>query len=126
VVERHLRGLELEAVAVAPATPGADELIRVLARAGSTVTIVSNCSVSAVRAYLVVHDLAESARRISARTGPDLARLLPGPFFVEQAVEALGAFPRQCVMVCDSAAAIDAARAPTTPMPSSSTSPTCV
>jgi hypothetical protein len=53
----------------------------------------------------------ECVGRISARTRPDLDVHKPSPYRVGQAAEALGAFPRQCVMVCGSVAEIEAARA---------------
>ncbi|WP_370946486.1 HAD family hydrolase [Amycolatopsis sp. cg5] len=109
VVERQLKRLELEAVS--QATPGALDVIHDLARDGYTLTIVSNNSVDAVRAFLVMHDLAQAVRRISARVDGDVSKLKPSPFLIEQAIRGLGTSPSRCLMVGDSVADIEAARA---------------
>jgi beta-phosphoglucomutase-like phosphatase (HAD superfamily) len=126
VVERHLRGLELEAVIAAPEIPGAAEAVRALATKGFTVTIVSDRAADVVRSFLTLRDLGDSARRISARTRPDLDRFMPSPYRVEQAAEALGAFSRQCVMVCGAAAEIEAARAAGVAVIACATDPACL
>ncbi|MFJ8910472.1 HAD family hydrolase [Amycolatopsis sp. NPDC102389] len=109
VVERQLSRFEGEAVALVSPAPGVTEVLRDWRAQGFTVTIVSNNSVDAVRSFLGMHELAEYIRGISARTYS--ARLKPHPALVDAAVKALGASPRQCVMVGDSAADILAARA---------------
>ncbi|WP_394360545.1 HAD family hydrolase [Amycolatopsis sp. SB7-3] len=111
VVERQLSRLEGEAVAQVPPAPGVADVLRDWRAQGFTVTVVSNNSVDAVRAFLGLHDLAELVRGISARTSSDPARLKPEPALLDAAVKALGTSPGQCVMVGDSAADILAARA---------------
>jgi phosphoglycolate phosphatase-like HAD superfamily hydrolase len=110
-VERHLRGLEAEAALATPEVPGAADALRILATRGFTLTVVSDLSADAVRAFLVLRDLAGAVPRISARVRPEVDLFAPNPYRVEQAAEALGAFPRQCVMVCGSAAEVESARA---------------
>jgi phosphoglycolate phosphatase-like HAD superfamily hydrolase len=110
-VERRLRGLELEVAVAAREVEGAADVVRSLAAKGFTVTVVSDRAADVVRSFLSLRDLEGSVRRISARTRPDLDTFLPSPYRVEQAAEALGAFPRQCVMVCSAVAEFEAARA---------------
>lgn len=109
VVETQLRRLELEAVTTAPLTEGIAAALSGLRDVGYTVTIVSNTSVDAIRAFLVLHDIVQHVRAISARSKPDPELLMPSPYFVEQAVMSLGTSPEFCVLVGDSAS--DAARA---------------
>jgi HAD superfamily hydrolase (TIGR01662 family) len=111
VVETQLRRLELEAVASAPLTPGAVEAIRSLHLPGFTITVVSNNSTDAIRSFLVIHEHASHVRGISGRTRVDPSFLKPNPFLLEQAIQSLGTSPKSCVMVGDSVADIDAARA---------------
>jgi beta-phosphoglucomutase-like phosphatase (HAD superfamily) len=101
----------VEAIASAPETPGAAQTMRDLHRAGFTLTIASNSSIDALRAFLQLHDLAQYVRGISARTGPDPALLKPSPFLVEQAIRSLGTSSERCVLVGDSATEIEAAHA---------------
>ncbi|MEC3980249.1 HAD family hydrolase [Amycolatopsis sp. H20-H5] len=111
VVERQLGRLEQEAVTSATPTPGVEELLEALVARGFTVTIVSNNSADAVRSFLVLRDLARHVRGISARTTADPAVLKPSPALLEAAMRSVGAAPRQCVMVGDSARDLEAARA---------------
>ncbi|MEU3621645.1 haloacid dehalogenase [Amycolatopsis coloradensis] len=111
VVERQLSRLENEAVSMVPPAPGAVEVIREWVAQGFTVSIVSNNSVEAIRAFLTVHELVEQVRRISARASSDPAHLKPHPVLIEAAVKALGTSPGKCVMIGDSAADVLAARA---------------
>ncbi len=109
VVERQLSRLEGEAVSLIAPAPGAREAIREWVAQGFTVTIVSNNSVDAIRSFLTLYELAEHARRISARSTSDPGQ--PNPTLIEAAMRALGASPGQCVMIGDSAADVLAARA---------------
>ncbi|MEV6909870.1 HAD-IA family hydrolase [Amycolatopsis sp. NPDC051071] len=111
VVERQLSRLENEAVSLVSPAPGVPELIREWVSQGFTVTIVSNNSVEAIRAFLTVHELAGHVRRISARAMSDPEHLKPQPALLDAAVKALGTSPGKCVMVGDSAADVLAARA---------------
>jgi HAD superfamily hydrolase (TIGR01662 family) len=111
VVERQLRRLELEAVSQVSPAPGVAAALGGLAAQGFTVTIVSNNSAEAVRAFLTLHDLVEHVGRISSRTTSDPDHLKPNPPLLEAAMRAFGASPGQCVMIGDSPADIQAAQA---------------
>jgi HAD superfamily hydrolase (TIGR01662 family) len=110
-VELQLRRLEVEAVATAPITHGIAATMRVLVETGHTLTIVSNNSAAAVRAFLTLHDLRRLVRGISARTDSDPTLLKPNPFLLRSAMESLDAEPNQCLMVGDSLSDLEAARA---------------
>jgi HAD superfamily hydrolase (TIGR01662 family) len=116
VVEAQLRRLETEAVVSAPTTPGVVDALRHLNNAGYTVTIVSNNSASAVRAFLTVHDLAGFVRGIAARTFSDPSLLKPNPYLVNMAVRGRGTTPDRCVLVGDSSTDIDAAQSTGVPV----------
>lgn len=75
VVDTQLSRLEGEAVVSAPEAPGAADALRSLHGAGFTITIVSNNAVTAVRTFLVLHNLTSCVRRISARDYTDPALL---------------------------------------------------
>jgi phosphoglycolate phosphatase-like HAD superfamily hydrolase len=99
VVEAQLRRLETEAVASAPETPGVATALSRLTQAGYTVTIVGNHSVAAVRAFVVVRDLAAHVRGIAARSGQDTDLLTPDPHLVTMAVRGRGTAPDRCVFI---------------------------
>lgn len=82
-VEARFR--ELEAVATAPATPGA-------------------------RTTIETHDLSRLIGHVSARETADARLLKPDPFLVYQAIDALGTAPSACVMIGNSDTDVDAAR----------------
>jgi HAD superfamily hydrolase (TIGR01662 family) len=109
--ERALRAAEVEAVATAEPTPGADHLLRACARTGRQVAVVSNNSAEAVRTYLDLHDLHHSVTTVSARTSSDPSLMKPNPFLVDQAVEQLHADPAACVLIGDTVTDIEAATA---------------
>lgn len=110
-VEERLRQLEVRAVSVAPATPGATDVLEALQRRGLSVVIVSNNSEAAVRAYLHANGLEALAQGVSARTSAELAELKPSPFLLQQAITNITADAAECVMVGDSATDIQAAHA---------------
>ena len=116
VVEAQLRRLETEAVASAPVTPGVAEALRHLTSAGYTVTVVSNNSVAAIRAFLTLHDLIGFVRGIAARAFADPGLLKPNPYLVNMAVRGRGTSPDRCVLVGDSSTDIEAARAAGVPV----------
>ena len=103
--------LEVDAVTTATPTPGAAETIVALRRAGHTITIVSNNSAAAVAAYLDHQGLADLVDGISARTdaAPDL--LKPNPHLLLDAMAALDAAPKHCVLIGDSTTDLVAAHA---------------
>jgi beta-phosphoglucomutase-like phosphatase (HAD superfamily) len=103
VVERQLSWLEAEAVASGQAAEGAVDAVHTLHLCGHTVTVVGNQSVEAIRSFVVVHDLVDEVRWISARGIGRTTKLLPDPFLLTEAVEALGTVPRRCLFVGASA-----------------------
>jgi HAD superfamily hydrolase (TIGR01662 family) len=109
--EALLRDLELQAVEVAPLTPGVREALAALHRAGHSITIVSNNSEAAVRAVLTEHQLAPPIGDIIARTDPDPALLKPHPHLLLRAASRLHTVPSVCVLVGDSTTDVTAARA---------------
>lgn len=111
VTELRLTELETSAVANAPPTPHTHAVIRELVDRGHQVTIVSNNSATAVRAYLERHQLTDSIAGIAARVDADPGLLKPNPHLLHEAMRQRTAKPGECVMVGDSATDIEAARA---------------
>lgn len=107
--ERELARLEVEAVASAIPTSGADGVMHRLTEAGHTLAVVSNNSQAAVSAYLYAHEIDDYVSVISAREDSDPALLKPNPHLVQRAMAQLGAAAEECVMVGDSVADIEAA-----------------
>lgn len=103
--------LELTAVAVAPETPGGRSAIAALRAAGHTVTIVSNNSEPAIRAYLRMHDLDQLITGVVGREVGRPALLKPHPHAILRAARDLGTNPARCVLVGDSVSDIEAAQA---------------
>lgn len=110
-VEARFRGLELDAVTTAPETPGARTAIESLVEAGHIIAIVSNNSAGAVRHYLELHRLSTVIAHVSAREAPNVERLKPAPFLLNQAICALDTRPSTCVMIGDSETDVDASLA---------------
>lgn len=106
VVERQLARLETEAVSVRRLTEGAIEAVRTLHDTGHGLTAIGNTSTEAIRCFLGLHDLWTEVGRISARGRGRTTKLLPDPFLLTEAVEALGSAPRRCVFI--GASAVDA------------------
>lgn len=92
---------ETRAVASAKPTPGSADLIITAYRTGRTVTIVSNNSEAAIRAYLADHRLDSYVRAVLGRDA-DPAKMKPSPYRVRIAVMSLEADPRECAFVGDS------------------------
>ncbi|HEX3785648.1 MAG TPA: HAD family hydrolase [Pseudonocardiaceae bacterium] len=116
VVDRQLSRLESEAVFVGTQTPGAADALRLLFGAGYTVTIIGNIGVDAIRSFLIMSGLAEEVRRVSARGSARRTRLLPDPFLLNLAIEALGTSPDRCVFVAGSVAGVEAGKAAGVPV----------
>ncbi|WP_034268178.1 HAD family hydrolase [Haloechinothrix halophila] len=114
--ERELTKLEVEAVASATLTPGVAGLLTTLADRKQVVVIVSNNSVAAIHTYLDSRGLAPLVRGVSARIDPDPMLLKPSPHLLNHAIEHLNATHGECVVIGDSAADIQAARAAGTPV----------
>lgn len=111
LAEPMLRALELAAVRVAPLTPGVRDALASLTRSGHTITIVSNNSTAAVRAFLTAHRLTDQLRGVVARTEPDPALLKPNPHLLLLAIGQLRTEPSDCVLIGDSTTDITAAHA---------------
>ncbi|WP_106179222.1 HAD family hydrolase [Prauserella shujinwangii] len=110
-VESRFRELELDAVTTAPETAGAKAAIKSLVAAGHVIAIVSNNSAAAVRRYVDIHGLSGLIDYVNAREAADVELLKPAPFLLRQAMETLCAPSATCVMIGDSEADVDAARA---------------
>ncbi|BEL10056.1 HAD family hydrolase [Actinoplanes sichuanensis] len=110
-VEDALCAAELHAVGVAAPTPYGHRVILGASDRGLPVAVVSNNSAVAITAYLKAHSLFSSVAVIVGRAygQPELMKPAPGP--VLDAVRALRADPRSCVLVGDSASDIRAAHA---------------
>ncbi|MER5394678.1 HAD family phosphatase [Saccharopolyspora sp. NPDC002686] len=108
-VERRLTELEIRAVALAPPTPGAADVIDAFAQQAIPVVVVSNNSAAAVEAYLQEHGLADKVAGVSARESADVDKLKPQSYLLLQATRLLGVRADACVMIGDSATDIKAA-----------------
>jgi len=101
---------EINAVPAAEPTPGVHAVITSCRESGRTITVVSNNSERAVRAYLTRHALNGPIATIIARTSPDPGLLKPRPHLLHQAITAAHADPAACTLVGDQVSDIDAAR----------------
>jgi phosphoglycolate phosphatase len=110
-VESELAAMESAAVTMAAPTPYLLEALTACRDSARPVAVISNHSATAVRAYLVRHDLHDQIRFISARTGPDTAVLKPRPDLIELAMAELGTRSSACALVGDSPTDIQAAHA---------------
>jgi phosphoglycolate phosphatase len=109
-VEVAMTDLEVAAVPSAEPTPGVHAVISSCRESGRTLTVVSNNSDRAVRAYLTRHALDGQISTVVARTSPDPDLLKPCPHFLQQAITASKADPGTCTLVGDQLTDIDAAR----------------
>jgi phosphoglycolate phosphatase len=109
-VEAAMTKLEVAAVPTAEPTPGVHAVITSCRESGRTVTVVSNNSERAVRAYLSRYALDGPIGTVIARTSPDPDLLKPCPHLLHQAITASHAEPADCALVGDQVSDIDAAR----------------
>jgi HAD superfamily hydrolase (TIGR01509 family) len=109
IVESALRDAEVHAVATAPMTPGLMDALIALRASGHTITIVSNNSDAAVRAFLATRGLDALIDRVVARSEPDPALLKPHPHLVLSAMAANQTAAAACLLIGDSTAEITAA-----------------
>jgi HAD superfamily hydrolase (TIGR01509 family) len=109
-IESAMTDLEVSAVPTAEPTPGVHGVITSCRESGRTITVVSNNSDRAVRAYLTRHALDGPISTVIARTTPDPTLLKPCPHLLEQAIIASGAEPDACALVGDQLSDIEAAR----------------
>ena len=85
--------LEVAAVPTAEPTPGVHAVVTSCRESGRTITVVSNNSERAVRAYLTRHALDGLISTVIARTSPDPDLLKPCPHLLHQAITASHAVP---------------------------------
>lgn len=111
LAEPMLRDREVSAVRLAPITPGAREALASLIASRHTITIVSNNSDAAVRAFLTAHGLTEHIGGVVARTEADPDLLKPNPHLLALAIRQLRTEPSECVLIGDSTTDITAAHA---------------
>lgn len=109
--ERALTAYEVDAVRVAPPTPGAVEAVAALRASDHTITIVSNNSEVAIREFVEGHDLDGRVDGVVGRTRARADDLKPDPFMLYRALDDLAAKPSEAVLVGDSITDIQAARA---------------
>jgi beta-phosphoglucomutase-like phosphatase (HAD superfamily) len=110
-VESELTAMESVAVATATPTPYVHDVLMACRDSARPVAIISDHSATAVREYLVFHDLYGQISLISARTGPDTAALKPRPDLIRLAISELDTRPSACSLVGDSPTDIQAANA---------------
>jgi phosphoglycolate phosphatase len=108
-VEAEMSDLEVAAVATAEPTPYVHEVVTGCRETGRSVTVVSNNSPRAVRAYLAQHGLDDRIPLVIARTSHNPGLLKPDPYLINQAVAALAAEPGECTLVGDSTTDVEAA-----------------
>jgi HAD superfamily hydrolase (TIGR01549 family) len=109
-VEARMTELELAAVGTAQPTPYVHELVTSCRESGRSLTVVSNNSLRAVRAYLTSHALDRAITFVVARTSADPGQLKPSPHLITQAITANGADPAACALIGDTDTDIHAAR----------------
>ncbi|TDP65444.1 HAD family hydrolase [Actinokineospora alba] len=109
-VESAFAAHEVEAVQFANPTRGAHDFVKLWAESGRTLAVVSNNSQQAVSAYLHMHKIDKYVTHVSARTGPDMAKLKPNPFLLEQALNLLGCRSEDAGIIGDSTTDMQAGR----------------
>jgi beta-phosphoglucomutase-like phosphatase (HAD superfamily) len=116
LVETKLCAEELTAACTAVPTRFGREVIVAAFEAGKPAAIVSNNSAGAIGAYVARHRLSAYAMPISGRTfaRPDLMK--PNPEPILRAAKSIGALPADCVLIGDSLADIEGARAAEMPV----------
>ena len=115
-VEAQLCTEEITAARIATPTPFGREAIIGTFEAGKSIAIVSNNSAGAITTYLARQRLARYKLPVSGRVyaRPDLMKPNPEPILA--AVKLAGAGPADCVLIGDSMADIDGARAAGVPV----------
>ncbi|MGD9988685.1 HAD family hydrolase [Pseudonocardia sp.] len=111
LIEDEFTAREIEAVGAATPTPGLREALEALTDADRTVTIVSNNSERAIRAYLDRTCLRRHVAGVVGRIAYEPTRMKPRPDLLLAAVSERGAEPTSCVMIGDSVSDIEAAKA---------------
>ncbi|WP_369214645.1 HAD family hydrolase [Streptomyces flavofungini] len=109
-LERWLTQQELHAVRTAWPTMYADPLIRTWSAVGVRLAVTTNNSPAPVSSYLATRGLLDCfGPHVYGRTG-DLSLLKPDPYCVHRALNALGAEPRDALMIGDAPSDYEAAR----------------
>jgi HAD superfamily hydrolase (TIGR01549 family) len=109
-VAAEFQRLEVLAAQIAPATPGAADVVEILVKRGHSVTVVSNNSLEAVQLYARRHRLSEVIAGIEARTEADPSLLKPNPHLLLNALNARGGSGSDSLMIGDSTFDVEAAR----------------
>ncbi|MER7843228.1 HAD-IA family hydrolase [Kitasatospora sp. NPDC096077] len=106
-----LAALEIEAVRVAPPTPGGESVLRACARSGRLVSVVSNNSGAAITAYLAEHGLSDYVAGVFGRVPGDPSSMKPNPRLLLEAMDAVGTRPDHCIFIGDAARDVEAGEA---------------
>jgi beta-phosphoglucomutase-like phosphatase (HAD superfamily) len=108
-LESHLTQCELTAIPTAQPAGYLHDLIATARESGRTVTVLSTCSVQAVRMYLARNGLDDQVGLVVARQGYD-----PSPadssHLIRHALTAINADADACAVVAESPAVIEAAK----------------
>lgn len=110
-VDDELRAAELAAASVATPTEGSAEFIKAVRRDGRPVVIVSNNSSPAIHAYLSAHALADDIAYVVGRQHGEPWLMKPNPHPLQEALRHLAAAAGSAVLIGDSTADVEAARA---------------
>jgi phosphoglycolate phosphatase-like HAD superfamily hydrolase len=104
IAQRELTGWSCWPSPGARPNEGAGDLIATATNTGRTVTIVTNNSGVAVRAYLEAHGLSGYLTGVIGRDDADPERMKTSPYRVREAVGVLGGQGEQCAFVGDTPA----------------------
>jgi HAD superfamily hydrolase (TIGR01509 family) len=111
VIDTALRAAEVQAITSAAPVPGSAELLNACHATGRPVAIVSNNSADAIHAYLTLHGLSALVAHIQGRDAHNPSLMKPNPRPLLAALTALDAKPDDAVLIGDSLADVQAARA---------------
>lgn len=111
LAEQAFAAEERKTVLSAIPTPGALEAIKALRGSGHTITIVSNNSELAIRAFVDLHGLRDQIEGVVGRTRSRTEDLKPEPYLLRRALDEHAAAPAEAVLVGDSTTDIEAAQA---------------
>lgn len=106
--DETLLRLEVEAVALAEQTAGAEHAVRACVESGRAVWIISNNSGDAIRAYLAGHGLSDAVAGVFGRVPGDPTSMKPNPRLLLDALSAASAKSTECIFVGDAARDVQA------------------